>query len=119
DMVDEREPRSRHARAHRDADRRSGRDQHAQRSGVGHRSAEALGAGQARMRALILDCDGVLAETERDLHLPSFNRAFAEAGLPVRWSSAEYGRLLAIGGGKERIATYLREHGLAGDPAEG
>jgi HAD superfamily hydrolase (TIGR01509 family) len=56
---------------------------------------------------LIFDCDGVLADTERFGHLPAFNATFAEFGLPVRWSEEEYGRLLAIGGGKERMATFL------------
>ncbi len=42
------------------------------------------------MKALIFDCDGVLAETEREVHLPAFNQAFAEAGLPLRWSVEEY-----------------------------
>jgi HAD superfamily hydrolase (TIGR01509 family) len=56
---------------------------------------------------LIFDCDGVLADTERFGHLPAFNATFAEFGLPVRWSEEEYGRLLSIGGGKERMATLL------------
>ncbi|WP_217615261.1 HAD-IA family hydrolase [Cellulomonas sp. GbtcB1] len=60
---------------------------------------------------LLLDCDGVLADTERDGHLPAFNATFEEFGLPVRWSQEEYGRLLAIGGGKERLRTLL-EPGL-------
>jgi HAD superfamily hydrolase (TIGR01509 family) len=57
--------------------------------------------------ALIFDCDGVLADTERDGHLPAFNQTFAEFGLPVRWSEQEYGRRLQIGGGKERIRSLL------------
>jgi HAD superfamily hydrolase (TIGR01509 family) len=57
--------------------------------------------------ALILDCDGVLAETERELHLPAFNRAFEELGLPLRWSVEEYGERLQVAGGKERIASAL------------
>jgi HAD superfamily hydrolase (TIGR01509 family) len=57
--------------------------------------------------ALILDCDGVLADTERFGHLPAFNQTFAEFGLPVRWSEEEYGRRLQIGGGKERMASIL------------
>jgi HAD superfamily hydrolase (TIGR01509 family) len=57
--------------------------------------------------ALIFDCDGVLADTERRGHLPAFNRAFEEFRLPVRWSEEEYGRKLLIGGGKERIASLL------------
>ena len=56
---------------------------------------------------LIFDCDGVLADTERDGHLPAFNQTFAEAGLPIHWSEEEYGNLLAIGGGKERLATVF------------
>ena len=48
------------------------------------------------MSALILDCDGVLADTERDGHLPAFNRTFEEFGLPVRWSEEEYGEKLKI-----------------------
>jgi HAD superfamily hydrolase (TIGR01509 family) len=73
--------------------------------------------------ALIFDCDGVLADTERDGHRPAFNETFAEAGLPVRWSEKEYGVKLRIGGGKERMASlltdeFVRENGLPAD-AEG
>jgi HAD superfamily hydrolase (TIGR01509 family) len=57
--------------------------------------------------ALIFDCDGVLADTERDGHRPAFNQAFAEAGLDVVWDEAEYARRLKIGGGKERIASLF------------
>jgi HAD superfamily hydrolase (TIGR01509 family) len=72
---------------------------------------------------LIWDCDGVLADTERDGHLPAFNQTFDEFDLPVRWSEEEYGRRLAIGGGKERLASlltenFVREAGLPED-AEG
>jgi HAD superfamily hydrolase (TIGR01509 family) len=71
--------------------------------------------------ALIFDCDGVLADTERFGHLPAFNQTFAEFGLPVRWSEEEYGEKLLIGGGKERMASLLtpelvREAGLPEDP---
>ncbi len=59
------------------------------------------------MTALIFDCDGVLADTERFGHLPAFNATFAEYGLPAEWSEEEYGKLLWIGGGKERMATLL------------
>lgn len=70
---------------------------------------------------LVFDCDGVLADTERDGHLPAFNAMFAEVGLPVRWTQEEYGRLLAIGGGKERLATLftpdlIARAGLPTDP---
>jgi HAD superfamily hydrolase (TIGR01509 family) len=59
------------------------------------------------MPALIFDCDGVLADTERYGHLPAFNRTFADFGLPVHWSEADYADLLRIGGGKERMASLL------------
>jgi dihydroxyacetone kinase phosphoprotein-dependent L subunit len=58
-------------------------------------------------RALILDCDGVLADTERYGHLPAFNQTFEEFGLPVRWSVTDYADKLRIGGGKERMASLL------------
>jgi HAD superfamily hydrolase (TIGR01509 family) len=71
--------------------------------------------------ALVFDCDGVLADTERYGHLPAFNAVFAEFGLPVRWSEREYGAKLAIGGGKERMRTLLTPEfvaaaGLPADP---
>jgi HAD superfamily hydrolase (TIGR01509 family) len=74
------------------------------------------------MPALFFDCDGVLADTERYGHLPAFNEAFAQAGLPVRWSEDEYAEKVLIGGGKERMASlltdeFVREHGLPTDPA--
>jgi len=59
------------------------------------------------LRALIFDCDGVLADTERDGHLPAFNSTFAHFGLPVEWSVEDYGQLLKIGGGKERMSTLF------------
>jgi hypothetical protein len=63
----------------------------------------------------------VLADSERDGYLPAFNQAFAEAGLPVRWSEEEYSARLQIGGGKERMASALtpgivRDAGLPADP---
>jgi HAD superfamily hydrolase (TIGR01509 family) len=71
--------------------------------------------------ALIFDCDGVLADTERHGHLPAFNQTFEEFGLPVRWDEEEYGRKLAIGGGKERMRSLLTPEfvaaaGLPTDP---
>jgi HAD superfamily hydrolase (TIGR01509 family) len=73
------------------------------------------------MTTLVFDCDGVLADTERFGHLPAFNRAFEDEGVPVRWSEEEYGEKLRIGGGKERMASllteeFVREHGLPADP---
>lgn len=63
--------------------------------------------------ALLWDVDGTIAETELHGHLPAFNRAFRELGLPWRWSEQEYAQLLDITGGRERIQLYAREN----DPA--
>lgn len=65
-----------------------------------------------RLRAVIFDVDGTLADTERDGHRPAFNTAFARHGLDIAWGPEEYGRLLAVTGGRRRIGTYLREHGF-------
>lgn len=75
------------------------------------------------MSALVFDCDGVLADTERYGHLPAFNQTFREFNLPVEWSVEEYGRRLKIGGGKERMASLLTPEfvaaaGLPTDPDE-
>ncbi len=56
--------------------------------------------------ALIFDVDGTIAETERDGHRVAFNRAFAAKGLGWMWTVEQYGRLLDVAGGKERIAYY-------------
>lgn len=73
------------------------------------------------MSALVLDCDGVLADTERDGHRVAFNRTFREFGLPVEWDEEEYRHRLQIAGGKERMRSLLTPdfcaaHGLPTDP---
>jgi HAD superfamily hydrolase (TIGR01509 family) len=64
----------------------------------------------SKLKALIFDVDGTLADTERDGHRPAFNRAFAEAGLDWDWSVELYGELLSVTGGKERILYYIDRH---------
>jgi HAD superfamily hydrolase (TIGR01509 family) len=59
------------------------------------------------VKALVFDCDGVLADTERDGHRPAFNQTFREFGLPVEWSEEDYADKLQIAGGKERMASLL------------
>jgi HAD superfamily hydrolase (TIGR01509 family) len=70
--------------------------------------------------ALIFDCDGVLADTERDGHRLAFNETFREFGLPIEWSVEEYARKLQVAGGKERMATELTPEFVAanGLPAD-
>ena len=60
-------------------------------------------------RALIFDCDGVLADTERDGHLVAFNRMWREAGIEWQWSLEQYAEKLKIGGGKERLASLAKD----------
>lgn len=72
------------------------------------------------MSALVFDCDGVLADTERDGHRVAFNETFREFGLPVEWSEDEYAVKLQIAGGKERMASlltpdFVRANGLPAD----
>jgi HAD superfamily hydrolase (TIGR01509 family) len=72
------------------------------------------------VRTLIFDCDGVLADTERDGHRVAFNETFREFGLPVEWSEDEYAVKLRIAGGKERMASlltpaFVRANGLPED----
>ena len=73
----------------------------------------------SRVPALIFDCDGVLADTERYGHLPAFNQTFAAFGIPVHWSDAEYAQKVLIGGGKERMASLLTPEFVGGQqPAD-
>lgn len=58
------------------------------------------------LRALLLDVDGTLADTE-EIHRQAFNAAFAEAGLDWEWDQGLYHELLTVTGGKERIRYYL------------
>lgn len=68
-----------------------------------------------RLRALIFDCDGVLADTERDGHRVAFNRAFAQKGYDIEWDVQLYKELLKIAGGKERMKYYFDRMGWPED----
>ena len=59
----------------------------------------------SRLRALVFDVDGTLADTE-SAHRAAFNEAFAQAGLDWHWYEPLYVNLLRVTGGKERIAHY-------------
>ncbi|OHB66184.1 MAG: hypothetical protein A2Y77_04640 [Planctomycetes bacterium RBG_13_62_9] len=60
-----------------------------------------------KFRALIFDCDGVLAETERDGHRVAFNRTFSDKGYDFHWDVELYKQLLKVGGGKERMKHFF------------
>lgn len=70
----------------------------------------------ANTQALIFDVDGTLADTERDGHRVAFNRAFRDFGLDWYWDVYEYGALLKVAGGKERICHYARNFLPGGGP---
>jgi len=60
-------------------------------------------------KALIFDCDGVLADTELDGHLVAFNQMWREFGVNWQWTPEQYAEKLKIGGGKERMASLARD----------
>ena len=64
-----------------------------------------------KLRALLFDVDGTIADTERLGHRPAYNKAFKELGLPWRWGPKLYRRLLKQPGGRERLAHYLHAYG--------
>lgn len=72
----------------------------------------------AKLKALLFDVDGTLADTERDGHRVAFNKAFQEAGLDWDWTVDLYGKLLAVTGGKERIRYHIDNY-LEGDAPVG
>jgi HAD superfamily hydrolase (TIGR01509 family) len=72
----------------------------------------------APIKAFLFDQDGVIIDTERDGHRVAFNRTFAEFGFDVEWDVETYHRLLRVGGGKERMRSFLHETGF-GKPVPG
>ena len=69
-------------------------------------------AAAGKLEAILFDCDGVLADTERDGHRLAFNRAFAKSLIDEEWSVERYGKLLETGGGKERMIAHWDEVGF-------
>jgi len=59
-----------------------------------------------RIKAIIFDVDGTLADTE-EAHRQAFNSAFVEHRLDWHWSTSDYVRWLAVTGGKERLAAFV------------
>jgi len=74
----------------------------------------------AALEAILFDCDGVLADTERDGHRLAFNVAFQNNGIDEEWGVERYGKLLEVGGGKERMTAHWNEVGWPSQiPEEG
>ena len=63
-----------------------------------------------KLQALLFDCDGVLAETERDGHRVAYNQAMKELGIEAVWSVEEYAELVLTAGGKERLKYYFNKY---------
>jgi len=63
-----------------------------------------------KLQALLFDCDGVLAETERDGHRVAYNQAMKEMGINGEWSVEEYAEMLLTAGGKERLKYYFNKY---------
>lgn len=63
-----------------------------------------------KLRAVIFDVDGTLADTERDGHRLAFNAAFKASHLDWNWDIECYGELLTVTGGKERIRYYIERY---------
>jgi beta-phosphoglucomutase-like phosphatase (HAD superfamily) len=59
-----------------------------------------------KLKALIFDVDGTLADTE-EAHRCAFNQAFRRHGLEWHWSGSRYAHLLLTAGGKERLGAYI------------
>jgi beta-phosphoglucomutase-like phosphatase (HAD superfamily) len=59
-----------------------------------------------KLKALIFDVDGTLADTE-EVHRKAFNEAFRVHALEWHWSATLYAHLLSVGGGKQRLEAYI------------
>ena len=68
-----------------------------------------------RPEAVVFDLDGTLVDSERHGHRVAFNLAFEALDLPYRWDEDEYGELLRITGGQNRLHGYLRDQGMPDD----
>jgi HAD superfamily hydrolase (TIGR01509 family) len=62
-----------------------------------------------RLKAIIFDVDGTLADTE-ELHRQAFNATFTDFDFGWHWSPKVYADLLAISGGKERLAFFAKNN---------
>ena len=71
-------------------------------------SALKKGVNYMSLKALMFDCDGVIAETEADGHRVAFNKVFEQEGIDAFWGEEEYGPLCEVGGGKERMTAFFR-----------
>jgi len=62
-----------------------------------------------KLKCIIFDVDGTMADTERNGHRVAFNLAFQETHLDWYWNEELYGQLLNVTGGKERMSYYQND----------
>ncbi len=60
-----------------------------------------------KLKAIIFDVDGTLADTEKDGHLVACNEAFQRMGFGIRWTWEEFKELLKIPGNARRMRLAL------------
>jgi beta-phosphoglucomutase-like phosphatase (HAD superfamily) len=60
-----------------------------------------------KLKAIIFDVDGTLADTEKDGHLAACNEAFKRMGFDIRWTWEEFKDLLKIPGNARRMRMAL------------
>jgi HAD superfamily hydrolase (TIGR01509 family) len=63
-----------------------------------------------KLKAILFDVDGTLAETERYGHRVATNLGFKACGLDWHWSEELYGELLKVTGSFERITHYVKTY---------
>lgn len=61
-----------------------------------------------KLKALIFDVDGTIANTEYRGHLPACNEAFATLGYPIKWSWEEFKAMQPIPGNALRMRKSLQ-----------
>ena len=64
-----------------------------------------------KLKAVIVDVDGTLVETE-NYHRIAFNKTFLLNNLNFSWDKLEYKKLLEIAGGKERLIYFFKQKKL-------
>lgn len=62
-----------------------------------------------KLKALIFDVDGTIANTENQGHLPACNEAFATLGYPIQWTWEQFKGMQGIAGNALRMRQALQE----------
>ena len=56
-----------------------------------------------KLKALIFDVDGTIANTEQEGHWPACNEAFTQLNYAIQWTWDEYKQLLSMSGTQNRV----------------